>query len=94
MSLLRIGFITVLLSDALVSGYTAAAAFTIFVTQIKFVFGLRARDPTGFFTTPRVRGLHDAVLSLFSLCLSVCPGVMETKFIYDVDECIFGSLKV
>ena len=54
MSLLKLGVITVLLSDSLVSGYTAAAAFTIFITQIKFVFGLQARDPTGFFTTPKV----------------------------------------
>jgi len=43
MSLLKLGFITLFLSDPLVSGYTAAAAFTIFVTQIKFIFGL---DPT------------------------------------------------
>ena len=62
MSLLKLGVITVLLSDSLVSGYTAAAAFTIFITQIKFVFGLQARDPTGFFTTPKVRVLYVIIM--------------------------------
>ena len=58
MSLLRLGIITIFLSDSLVSGYTAAAAFTIFVTQIKFLFGLNGEDAfvePGLFTTPRVR---------------------------------------
>lgn len=58
MSLLKLGIITIFLSDSLVSGYTAAAAFTIFVTQIKFLFGLNGREAfvhPGLFTTPRVR---------------------------------------
>ena len=33
MSLFKLGVITLLLSDALISGYTAAAAFSIVVTQ-------------------------------------------------------------
>ncbi|XP_064398689.1 prestin-like [Halichondria panicea] len=58
MSLLRFGFITLFLSDALVSGYTAAAAFTIFITQVAAIFGLnpeQAALPAGmpFFTTPQ-----------------------------------------
>ena len=59
MSLLKLGFITLLLSDALVSGYTAAAAFTIFITQIKFLFGLtpsEARVQSGYLNAPRVSG--------------------------------------
>ena len=57
MSLLKVGFITLFLSDALVSGYTAAAAFTIFITQIKFLFGFdreEAAVKSGIATTPRV----------------------------------------
>ncbi len=59
MSLLRLGFITLFLSDALVSGYTAAAAFTIFITQVAAIFGLnpeQAALPAGmpFFATPQV----------------------------------------
>ena len=58
MSLLKLGFITLFLSDPLVSGYTAAAAFTIFVTQIKFIFGLNPQEAavhSGPGATVRVR---------------------------------------
>ena len=58
MSFLKLGIITIFLSDSLVSGYTAAAAFTILITQIKFLFGLNATEAfvePGLFTTPRVR---------------------------------------
>ncbi len=57
MSLLKLGFITIFLSDALVSGYTAAAAFTIFITQLKFIFGLDSMEAaveSGIASTPRV----------------------------------------
>ena len=57
MGLFKFGFMTVLLSDSLVSGYTAAAAFTIMITQIKFLFGLPsdlAAVPSGPFVTPKV----------------------------------------
>ena len=57
MSLLKFGFITIFLSDSLVSGYTAAAAFTIMITQIKFLLGLPtqlAAIPSGPFVTPKV----------------------------------------
>ena len=57
MSLLKFGFITIFLSDSLVSGYTAAAAFTIMITHIKFLFGLPTRlaaIPSGPFVTPKV----------------------------------------
>ncbi len=73
MSLLRLGFITIFLSDALVSGYTAAAAFTIMVTQIKFIFGLDGEDAAvepGLATTPRV----SKPLSLY-----ICPNTLTSK---------------
>jgi MFS superfamily sulfate permease-like transporter len=57
MGLFKLGFMTILLSDSLVSGYTAAAAFTIMITQIKFLFGLprdQAAIPSGPFVTPKV----------------------------------------
>ncbi len=60
MSFLKLGFITLFLSDPLVSGYTAAAAFTIFVTQVKFIFGLSPSDVSDIHSGPgvtvRVRG--------------------------------------
>ena len=57
------GIITIFLSDSLVSGYTAAAAFTILITQIKFLFGLNGAEAfvePGFFTTPRVRKMFES----------------------------------
>ena len=51
------GFITMFLSEALVSGYVCAAAFAILTTQISSLLGLdrmaAAVDP-GPFDTPRV----------------------------------------
>jgi len=56
-SLLQLGFITLFLSEALVSGYTCAASFAILTTQISFLLGLdqmAARVDPGSFDTPRV----------------------------------------
>ena len=54
---LQMGFIALFLSEALISGYTCAASFAIFNTQISFLLGLdrmaAAVDP-GPFYTPRV----------------------------------------
>ena len=58
MSFLKLGVISLFLSDALISGYTAAAAFVIVVTQIAPLLGMRGADSTvdpGLFVTPRVR---------------------------------------
>ena len=57
MSFLKLGVISLFLSDALISGYTAAAAFVIVVTQLAPLLGMRGADSTvdpGLFVTPRV----------------------------------------
>ena len=67
MGLFKRGFIMILLSDSLVSGHTAAAAFTIMITQIKFLFGLPralAAIPSGQFVTPKVSAIHDVGYSI------------------------------
>ena len=51
------GFVTLFLSEALVSGYTCAASFVILTTQISFLLGLdrmAAAVEPGPFDTPRV----------------------------------------
>jgi len=51
------GFITLFLSEALVSGYICAASFAILITQISFLLGLdrmSAAVDSGPFDTPRV----------------------------------------
>ena len=80
MGLFKLGFITILLSDSLVSGYTAAAAFTIMITQIKFLFGLPralAAIPSGPFVTPKVSAIHTVGYSIAILwnawhCMPLC----------------------
>lgn len=57
MSLIKLGVITLFLSDALISGYTAAAAFSILVTQLPILLGENPHDlnvDPGLFVTPRV----------------------------------------
>ena len=57
MSLVKLGVITLFLSDALISGYTAAAAFSILVTQLPILLGEHPEELTvdpGLFVTPRV----------------------------------------
>lgn len=39
MAFLRLGFITILLSHAVVSGFTSAAAIIIVLSQVKYIFG-------------------------------------------------------
>jgi len=59
-SVLQLGFITLFLSDALVSSYTCAASFVIFTSQIRFLLGLDPNDSKvdpGLFDTPRVSHL-------------------------------------
>ena len=57
MSLIKLGVITLFLSDALISGYTAAAAFSILATQLPILLGESPKDfnvDPGLFVTPRV----------------------------------------
>ncbi|OQV14267.1 Pendrin [Hypsibius exemplaris] len=41
MGVLRLGYLAVFLSDHLVKGFTCAAAFHVFTSQVKLVFGIR-----------------------------------------------------
>ncbi|XP_053575153.1 chloride anion exchanger-like [Bombina bombina] len=47
MGLLQIGFVVIYLSDALISGFTTAAAIHVLVSQLKFVFGLKVEPFSG-----------------------------------------------
>ena len=56
-SVLQLGFITLFLSDALVSSYICAASFVILIAQMRFILGLDPKDSKvdpGLFATPRV----------------------------------------
>ena len=87
MSLFKLGVVTVLLSDALISGYTAAAAFSIVVTQMLFLFGLNSSDaavPTGLFITPRVSCILQPAPNMQNLVVII--GVSLSKSHIDHDN--------
>ncbi|KAM8972098.1 chloride anion exchanger-like [Pelodytes ibericus] len=47
LGLLQVGFIVIYLSDPLISGFTTAAAFQVFVSQLKFILGLKIKNFSG-----------------------------------------------
>ena len=57
---LQFGFITIFLSDALVSGYTTGAAVHVFSSQLRHIVGLSSSDvmvEPGLFALPRVSSM-------------------------------------
>lgn len=54
MGLLRLGFVTIYLSDPLVSGFTCGAACHVFTSQVKHVFGISVPRYSGVFVIPKV----------------------------------------
>lgn len=56
MGLLRLGFVTIFLSHAVVSGFTSAAAIIIGLSQLKYFFG---------YTIPNDKTLHGILKNLF-----------------------------
>ena len=49
MGVFRLGFITVYLSDPLISGFTTGAACHVFTSQITHVFGVKTERYSGVF---------------------------------------------
>ncbi|XP_068128787.1 chloride anion exchanger-like [Hyperolius riggenbachi] len=47
LGLLQVGFIVIYLSDALISGFTTAAAIHVLISQLKFVLGLKVDQFSG-----------------------------------------------
>uniref|UniRef100_A0A8C5R8C7 STAS domain-containing protein n=1 Tax=Leptobrachium leishanense TaxID=445787 RepID=A0A8C5R8C7_9ANUR len=47
LGLLQVGFIVIYLSDALISGFTTAAAIHVLVSQLKFILGLTVKSYSG-----------------------------------------------
>jgi sulfate transporter 4 len=57
MGIFRLGFITILLSHAVVSGFTSAAAIIIGMSQLKYVFG---------YSIPSDKSFHKVLINIFS----------------------------
>lgn len=47
LGLVRFGFVVTYLSEPLVRGYTTAASVQVFVSQLKYVFGLQLSSRSG-----------------------------------------------
>lgn len=50
MGLFQVGFVSVYLSDSLLSGFATGASLTILTSQLKYLLGLKIRRPQGWFT--------------------------------------------
>ncbi|CAG5988661.1 unnamed protein product [Menidia menidia] len=50
MGLLQVGFVSVYLSDSLLSGFATGASLTILTSQIKYLLGLKIPRPQGWFS--------------------------------------------
>ena len=60
MGLAQLGFITIFLSDPLVSGYTTGAAVHVFTSQLKHITGIDTKTSPGLWRVPRVSELSFA----------------------------------
>ncbi|KAK5650562.1 hypothetical protein RI129_001591 [Pyrocoelia pectoralis] len=76
---LRLGIISTLLSDTLVSGFTTAAAFHVFTSQIKDIFGLVIPKQKGYFTVVKtwvsvfeeIKNVNYVALTISITCIIV-----------------------
>uniref|UniRef100_A0A8D3DLX7 Solute carrier family 26 member 2 n=1 Tax=Scophthalmus maximus TaxID=52904 RepID=A0A8D3DLX7_SCOMX len=50
MGLFQVGFVSVYLSDSLLSGFATGASLTILTSQVKYLLGLKLPRPQGWFT--------------------------------------------
>lgn len=50
MGIFQVGFVSVYLSDSLLSGFATGASLTILTSQVKYILGLRFARPQGWFT--------------------------------------------
>lgn len=61
MGMLHVGFLVRYLSDPLVGGFTTAAAFHVFISQLKMVVSVPTHSHHGFFSIAYVSGFLSAV---------------------------------
>lgn len=80
MSILRLGFFTVYLTEPFISGFTSGAAVHVFSSQIPSVFGVQSpRNVDGVFKLPRfyVR----LIVSIFNAINWVSTGIAFSSII-------------
>lgn len=59
MGIFQFGFITIFLSESLVSGYTTGAAVHVFTSQVKHIFGFyNMTSSQGLLNVPKVNYIY------------------------------------
>ncbi len=64
MGLFQLGFITIFLSEPLVSGYTTGAACHVFTSQLRHITGIDTNVPPGVLRVPKV-GSRGGLTSMY-----------------------------
>ncbi|XP_076595975.1 sulfate transporter [Chaetodon auriga] len=90
MGLLQVGFISIYLSDALLSGFATGASLTILTSQIKYLLGLKIPRPQGWFTLFKTwysllinlgkTNICDLVTSLLCLLILIPTKELNNRF--------------
>ncbi|XP_061895765.1 sulfate transporter-like [Entelurus aequoreus] len=90
MAVFQVGFISVYLSNPLLSGFATGASLTILTSQVKYLLGLKLRRPQGWFTLIKTwlgllanvgqTNLCDLLTSLVCLLLLVPTKELNYRF--------------
>lgn len=90
MGLLQVGFVSVYLSDSLLSGFATGASLTILTTQLKYLLGLSIPRSQGWFTLIKTwysllsnlasTNICDLVTSLLCLLVLVPTKELNDRF--------------
>ncbi|XP_060935871.1 sulfate transporter [Limanda limanda] len=90
MGIFQVGFVSVYLSDSLLSGFATGASLTILTSQVKYLLGLKIPRPQGWFTLCKTwfsiftglgnTNLCDLVTSLVCLLLLIPTKELNDRF--------------
>ncbi|XP_061542489.1 sulfate transporter [Phycodurus eques] len=90
MGIFQVGFVSVYLSDSLLSGFATGASLTILTSQVKYLLGLKIQRPQGWFTLFKTwfsllanlahANLCDLITSLVCLLLLVPTKELNNRF--------------
>lgn len=102
MGLLQVGFVSVYLSDSLLSGFATGASLTILTSQLKYLLGLKLPRPQGWGSLMKTwiallsnlgkTNLCDLVTSI--LCLLVLVPTKELNDRFKVDVMLMKSVGI
>ena len=67
MGIFQLGFVTIFLSESLISGYTTGAAVHVFTSQLKHIFGLQIPSIRGILNVPKVNSIFIITCITYSI---------------------------